>query len=213
MSGSRDPDARIRREYAAFAYQYDQRWARYLAVAAGRTIDCLALADDARVLDIGCGTGVLLEQLALAFPRARLTGVEPVPEMREQARARLPAAVDLCGARAQRLPFAGSVFDAVVCTSVLHHLPAEGVAGSILEMSRVLRPGGQVVITDWSGDALACRLYAAWLRVRHPAPLHLYRADGLAALLRQAGFTGVRLERYRASWAWTLMTAGARRDR
>jgi len=211
LAGNRDPDSGVRREYAALASDYDRRWARYLAVTAEHTIERLSLAGDARVLDVGCGTGALLERLALAFPRARLTGIEPVPEMREQARGRLPAEVDLCAARAQRLPFTGSVFDAVVCTSVLHHLPAGAAAGAVLEMSRVLRPGGQVVVTDWSGDAMACRLFAAWLRLRRPAPLHLYRGDRLRALLRQAGFTAVRLERYRGSGLWSLMTAGARR--
>jgi len=211
LTGSRDHDSAVRREYRTLAREYDRRWAHYLGVTVERTVACLPLTGDADLLDVGCGTGVLLDRLALAYPRARLTGVEPVPEMRELARARLPARVSVCAARAQRLPFTGSVFDAVVCTSVLHHLPAEAAAGALREISRVLRPGGRVVITDWSGDAIACRLYAAWLRLRRPAPLHLYRADRLRALLQRAGFAGVRLERYRASWPWSLMTAAAHR--
>lgn len=67
------------------------------------------------VLDVGCGTGMLSEQLLSAFPSCRLTGVDLSPAMVERARARLAGRAEVREADAERLPFHDGVFDLVVC--------------------------------------------------------------------------------------------------
>jgi len=95
-------------------------------------------------LDVGCGTGRLLEALR---PYGRVIGVEPSEGMlrvlRERGRGE---AVRGC---AEDLPFPDERFDVVFTVAVLHHLvePAR-VAKALHEMVRVTRPGGHVIVWD-----------------------------------------------------------------
>lgn len=74
-------------------------------------------------LDVGAGTGRAMQALAQAFPAARVEGIEPVAELREQAqRLHGISASRLREGDALHLPFADDSFDWVVETGVLHHI-------------------------------------------------------------------------------------------
>lgn len=101
-----------------------------------------------RLLDIGTGTGRVLELLA---PRVRQAlGVDASKAMLALARARLSApGFAHCGVRLAdmyRLPLADRSFDIVVLQMVLHH--AEDPEGAVREATRVLNPGGTLLIID-----------------------------------------------------------------
>jgi ArsR family transcriptional regulator len=104
--------------------------------------------DDGRLLDIGTGTGRVLELLA---PRVReALGVDASKAMLALARARL-SGLDFahCAVRLAdmyRLPLSDQSFDTVVLQMVLHH--AEDPAGAVLEATRVLSRGGQLLVID-----------------------------------------------------------------
>jgi SAM-dependent methyltransferase len=78
---------------------------------------------------------------------------------------------------------------------------------ALQEMARALRPGGSLVLTDWCDDYLACRVCNFYLRLTNKAFYKTYRQAECLALLHDAGFTQVKLERYKISWLWGLMTA------
>jgi ubiquinone/menaquinone biosynthesis C-methylase UbiE len=121
-----------------------------------RTVD-LALAwapSPGRVLDIGCGTGLLLRELARRLPDScELTGVDAAAGMVEAARSgqRGPRLSYLLG-RAERLPFCDSSFDLVISTTSFDHWSDQ--AAGLAECRRVLAPGGRLVLTDLFSLAL-----------------------------------------------------------
>jgi ubiquinone/menaquinone biosynthesis C-methylase UbiE len=118
-----------------------------------RTVD-LALAkfgSPARVLDVGCGTGTLLRELARRVPAASLTGIDAATGMIAQARARFAGPVYLQGT-AERLPFPDASFDLVISTTSFDHW-ADQRAG-LAECRRVLAPGGHLMLAD---------LFSSWL--------------------------------------------------
>lgn len=101
--------------------------------------------EDGRVLEVGCGTGLLWVSTADLLPRLRLTLTdlsEGMVQAAVAAVARLPG-IELVGSRtcdAQDLPYHDDTFDVVVADHMLYHVPDPGRAAS--EFARVLRPGG-----------------------------------------------------------------------
>jgi ubiquinone/menaquinone biosynthesis C-methylase UbiE len=98
---------------------------------------------EARILDLGCGTGEITWRLAALFPGAHLTGVDLEEAHLERARERcreVEARVEFRKGDALALPFATGSFDLVVCRHVLQAIPS---AQKVLaEIHRVLAPGG-----------------------------------------------------------------------
>ena len=80
---------------------------------------------------------------------------------------------------------------------------------ALREMQRVLRRGGELVITDWCDDYLSCRLCDWYLRLFSPAHVKVYRERDCLRMLKETGHQDSRVERYRISWLWGLMTARA----
>jgi ubiquinone/menaquinone biosynthesis C-methylase UbiE len=107
-----------------------------------------------RVLDVGCGTGLLTARLRTALPGARVAGVDFSTGMLAQAAARAPGAPWVRG-DALRLPIADGRVDAVVSTEAFHWFPDQ--AAALTEMRRVLVPGGVVLvaIVNVSNDVVA----------------------------------------------------------
>ena len=134
-----------------------------------------------RVLDIGTGTGRLLELLA---PRAANgLGIDASRAMLALARSRLAKpGLTHCAVRLAdmyRLPLADAAMDAVVLQMVLHY--AEDPAGAVAEAARVLRPGGLLVVVDLAAhDRADCRE-----RLAHRWPG--FTDDRIALLFEEAG--------------------------
>ena len=129
----------------------EYRRARFLRHIAGAEPRGEALAallpGGARILEVGCGTGGLLAASARAG--LAIEGVDIASRWLVVARRRLAdrgLAVPLLAASAERLPWAGGRFDAVVADSVLEHL--DDPARALREWARVLRPGGRLLV--WS---------------------------------------------------------------
>lgn len=202
-----DPYEPLRRQYSELATRYDTRWRFYVEASVQETLWRLEVAPGDRILDVGCGTGALLEGLTLASPGMGLAGVDLSPEMLEVARRRLGPAVVLREARAEALPFGNATFDTVVSTNVFHFIRRPGAA--LREMRRVLKPSGRIVITDWCHDYLTCRVCDLFLRTFGRGHHRTYRSEELRQLLVEADFRDVEVDRYRISWLWGLMTATA----
>jgi SAM-dependent methyltransferase len=88
-----------------------------------------------RVLEIGCGEGIVIEALSARLPAARFAGVEVDPQALGRARARCPRA-SFVQADAYQLPFPAHSYDLVLCLEVLEHLAQpERALGEIRRVS------------------------------------------------------------------------------
>ena len=146
-----------------------------------------------RVLDVGCGTGHLLNMLGAALPvEAKLFGVDLSPHYIARAREVLSRDLDvsLVCDNAEKLPFVDESFDAVTSAYLLHEVPAEVRARVLAEMARVVRPGGLVVVADsiQLGDAPELEREILGFPSRFHEPFYTsYVKDELAARISEAG--------------------------
>ena len=133
-----------------------------------------------RLLDLATGSGVLAASLARAWPSMTVVGADfSLPMLRRaQASGRVAR---LAVADAMRLPFGDGTFDAVTVGFGLRNMPSYG--GALEEMRRVLRPGGHLLVLDFS-------VPGGWWR-------GLYRFYLHRCLPRVAGFVCGEREAYR----------------
>jgi arsenite methyltransferase len=162
-----------------------------------RTLSRLAPAPGERILDIGCGPGLLVAEMAKAVgPAGHVTGIDIADAMIALSAQRftdspLVDRMTFLKADATALPFADETFDAAVSVQVYEYV--EDVEIAICELHRVLKPGGRTVILDTDWDSMVWhaadrqrmqRVLEAWVaRFAHPT---LPRR--LSQLLRRAGF-------------------------
>ena len=135
-------EARARRYYDAFAETYEARRdgrGRYHDLLDELEVELAAPYVEGReVLEVGCGTGLLLRRFAELGKRA--VGVDLSPGMLAHARAR---GLDVREANATKLPFPTASFDVAVSFKTLPHVP--DLRRALAEMARVVRPGGVVI--------------------------------------------------------------------
>jgi SAM-dependent methyltransferase len=136
----------------------------FLRRVALRSVELMALAPGSRVLDVGCGTGVLLPALAEAVGRSgSVAGLDYSADLLRTARERVETegiadVVTIIEGDATKLPFDDASFDSAHTDRVLMHL--DDADAAIREMRRVVRPGGWVVAAE--PDSLG-------VRIDHPA--------------------------------------------
>jgi demethylmenaquinone methyltransferase / 2-methoxy-6-polyprenyl-1,4-benzoquinol methylase len=185
-----------------FSLGQDRLWRRAAAQATG-------LADGEVAADVACGTGLLAQELARPAPGARVVGFDFSGEMVRRA-AGAAGRPRFAVADALRLPLADASVDVVTIAFGLRNLP-EPAAG-LLEFRRVLRPGGRLVVCEFSHPTvpLLSQVYRRYLtrlmplaarRLASDAEAYEYLArsiaawpdqEGLARWLAEAGFERVR---------------------
>lgn len=135
-----------------------------------------------RVLDIGCGRGTLLMRLATRGFEVHGLEVSPAAVEGADPRAQIRIASDLAEAA-----YPGDYFDLIILWHVFEHLGDP--SGTLREVHRILRPGGDVVIAvpnfaswqaRWSGPA--------WFHLDPPRHLYHFPAAALQSLLTRSGF-------------------------
>jgi ubiquinone/menaquinone biosynthesis C-methylase UbiE len=165
-----------------------------------RMMATLAALSPKRVLDLGCGTAQLTDDLRRSWPDATVVGLDISAEMLAAAQRRLGAStIEFVRANSAALPFADGSFDLVTSSLSYHWYPD---AGRVLaQLARVIRPGGRFVLAT---------LYS---------PLHTtgaanMRWHSLADLRRDFdahGFDVLSVERVDPLFVPTAILVGARR--
>ncbi len=166
-----------------------------------QTIEKAAIRAGERVLDVGCGTGTLAIEAALYEPEAEIFGFDPAASMiaraREKAQAR-GANVRFDVGVIEAIDHPDASFDIVLSSLMLHHLPPSLQRQGLAEVLRVLRPGGRLVLVDFSGPGPLLHRLGSLLPLGHTRHRHEPPDDGaqheahdrLTHLLSDVGFEG-----------------------
>ncbi|PSB26683.1 class I SAM-dependent methyltransferase [Stenomitos frigidus] len=200
----------VRDQYNQMAEAYDRRWSRYLSRTLSLLKQWAELAPESTVLDIACGTGEFERLVLLEQPTQAIVGIDLSEKMLEiaQQKCRDYPHVSFQKASVAALPFADRSFDVVVSASALHYF--DDPIAALIEVKRVLKPDGELVILDWCKDDWLCQLYDWVLKRLDPAYQQCYTQAAFHSFLSATGFTIQRATRVRISLAWEMMIATAR---
>ena len=150
----------------------------------------------ASVLDVGCGTGAVIELLHEKHPNARYTGLDLTPEMIAVARSKKLSNCDFVVGDAEDLPFADESFDAVITSNSFHHYPHPSLFFS--EAHRVLKNGGRLILRDYTSND-----FVVWLMNAFEMPIanlcghgdvRILKVSQFRAMAESAGFTVLTME-------------------
>jgi arsenite methyltransferase len=189
MSGVQEFDEETSRKVEALYLTPDVRAQR------DRVLKALRLGKGERVLDVGCGPGLLADAMAAKVGAdGRVCGIDLSEDMLTMSRRRCAGQpwTEFRRADATKLPYPADSFDAAVSTQVYEYVV--DVPAALAELYRVIRRGGRAVILDTDYGSLVIhtrhearmqRMLKAWNRhfVHPDLPRHLSRQ------LRDAGFT------------------------
>jgi SAM-dependent methyltransferase len=138
---------------------YQRYMGRYSRPLAEQFVDLVGVRRGDRVLDVGCGPGVLTAPLLERCGPGSVAAVDPSTSFVAAARERFPD-LDVREATAEALPFADGAFDAALAQLVVHFM-TDPVAG-LREMGRVTRIGGVVAASVWDNAGSTGPLEAFW---------------------------------------------------
>lgn len=187
----KDYEALSKKHFDAQAAQYDTRDTVYYSREGKISCRDIAAALESvpygSLLDVGCGTGFLIDLLAKRRP-ARYTGLDLSSEMIRMAEGkRIEGAAFVCGP-ANRLTFPDGSFDVVTCSQSFHHYPYPEKA--MAEAYRVLKPGGLYILSDTGVGGIG-----AWIdnhilfRLSRGGDCRTTDREGIARMMERTGFT------------------------
>jgi ubiquinone/menaquinone biosynthesis C-methylase UbiE len=180
------------------AQDYETLWQAQLADARARLLACAAPACGERVLDIACGTGLVAFAAAqVVGPAGHVVGVDISDRMveaaRQRARDRNLSNATFLRMEMGQLTLPDASFDVATCALGLMYAPNPEVA--LVELRRVMRPGGRVAIAVW-GERARCGWAGVFGIVDEevasevcPLFFRLGQGDALAQACGAAGFT------------------------
>ena len=201
--------ARVAMHYSASADGYAEFWSPVIRPLGRRLLEGLPWDDASRILDVGTGTGALVEDVLSFAPAARVVGIDRSLGMLARAtgaRGRL-AAMD-----AMKLGIRTGTFDMAVMAFVLFHVPDP--SGALAEVKRVLRRRGILGLTTWAEPAAtpADQIWDEELErcgVRDPSPQPsnheaMNTPEKVGDLLSTAGFTPRRVWIEPLAYRWEV---------
>ena len=195
---------------------YDEHMRTTIEGASGfyaYTASLLPMENEARVLDLGCGTGLELEEYFRLNPDADVTGIDLSEAMLNALREKLPdRKISLLQGSYFDIPFGEKAYDAAVSVESLHHFPAELKERLYRKLHAALKDGGCFVLTDYfaESDELETEYFQNLKQLKkeqglpeneffhYDTPL---TADHEIQVLQRAGFSDVQI---RKKWGTTF---------
>lgn len=158
--------------------------------------------ENRKILDVGSGLGGLVLYLAEQYP-IDITGLEPQKWLFTKAMANLKEKTGLLKGSAQFIlmdhpahlnQFPDESFDIILSKESILHVPLEIKKAFFLEIARVLKPGGQIVIMDWMRTVAQYSQKTQKMMDMDGVAYHLITPSDYQSMLKDVGFSHVQME-------------------
>ncbi|OGD86518.1 hypothetical protein A2164_03335, partial [Candidatus Curtissbacteria bacterium RBG_13_35_7] len=141
------------------------------------------------LLDIGCADGTTTSQIQKFYPSLKITAIDYYQKTIKYAKATNPK-INFLVADAHKLPFKNKSFDTVTTIEVLEHL--DNPKRSLLEIHRVLKNKGQLIVAQDSDSLLFRSIWWFWTKwkgsVWNGSHINCYNPKKLIGLIKRTGF-------------------------
>jgi len=152
------------------------------------------LKKDAKILDVGCGTGKLAFRLSNITKGVEIHGVDLSKDMIKKAKAKLGGEpIEFKVGDVENLPYETNTFDIITCSHSFHHYPNQKKA--ISEMHRVLKDDGKLMIIDGSRDKLLGKVIFGVVEIVEGNVYHIFEEE-LRDMLMTIGFNKVEQKQF-----------------
>lgn len=163
-----------------------RRWHTHKIKLAKRIIEKIKFQN---CLDVGCASGYMISEIAKVFPHAEYFGIDIYDKAIEYAKKAYPN-IKFKITSASKMPFKNNHFDLILFYETIEHV--ENPRECLLEIKRVLKKGGTLILTMDSGSFLFRLVWLVWENTRgkiwRGAHLHPYHHQQLEQTIEAAGF-------------------------
>lgn len=194
----------VAKEYSLIANNYDNRWQSFTSASISQTLQFINIKPGENLLDIGCGTGELLKMIHDKEPSANLYGLDLSADMLAIADQKLPKGINLDLGESSSLKYQQDKFDIIVSTNSLHCWADKKL--SLRNITKVLKPGGKIIITDLCNDYFSMKLFELHIKTIRQIPVNILSSKALCKLASNVGLIDQRILKYRIKPLWGMMT-------
>jgi len=195
----------IQKDYQKLAPEYDHRWQKFLALSQSNVLQNWPqnLPENARILDLGCGTGSMLAQIHDQYPDYRLTGVDCSNDMLKIARENVPNA-NFIEADIENIDLPHKGFDVVLSLNILHHLNDQ--KSHLETLKKLAKPDGDIFLCDFITDGFWMKLADfSWQRSQQSYHKSFSYKE-MEELLKDAKLEILQQEILKPDWFWRLQS-------
>lgn len=199
------------KEYDRVAKHYDQRLGLYARQSLEEALRLANLRGTEAILDACCGTGELLQMIALSQHRGTMIGTDFSETMVNVAAHKLHQYenVTLKKGEITKLELPSDYFHTIFHTNAFRYL--DNPQETIREFHRLLRPHGQLIFVDLAANSHLTRLWGKLRQVIRPTYQHLYRLEEAVNLIQAHKLTVVRKKLWRINLLWSMMLIEAQK--
>ena len=133
------------------------------------------------VLDLGCGTGAVMQSILQISPDKKVYGIDISENMLQKAKKKLKDEASLALGDSEHLPYANEMFDVVYCNDSFHHYPSPEKV--IAEVYRVLKPTRTFIISDCWQPFFSWVIMNAFMRFSNEGDVKMYSKHEICSLL------------------------------
>jgi len=177
------------RQFDKWANSYDKKLHFPFLYSNQFVLNSINLKHTLVLLDVGCGTGILLNILAELNMDLRLYGIDISEQMIKVARNK-NTNIKFCQSSSGYIPFQENMFDYVTCATSFHHYQSSNNA--LTEMYRVLKKNGTLIVLDPSTSGIIRKIMCNILKsIFDEQEVNFYTKSKLKEMFEKAGFKNI----------------------
>lgn len=159
-----------------------------------RMLELIGNVDSKTILDVGCGTGNILNMILNKYNNVDVYGIDISDKMLEKAKEKLTVRAHLTLGDSEKLPYEDNKFDLIMCNDSFHHYP--NPKNVLKEFFRVLKNGGMLILGDCWQPTISRAIMNFFIKfnITNCGDVKMYSEKEICNMLEVANFKNIKFE-------------------